>query len=256
MSSSLFNRRIVVTRSNEDNAILAESLRKRGAIPVEIPTIEIRHFPSPVVLPAPLMGLADDDWLIFTSANAVNVFFRWRVVKSRLPFSCRLACVGTQTANSLQTFGHRVDFVPASFTARDLADEIPEVDQKRVIWLGPQVRNNRLELTLKSRGAEVHFVPTYETIQCPLTSEAINQLRIGVDAITFASPSAVDSIMSQADNLTLEKISGVPVVCIGPVTAASAKERGLNVVAVPTTHDVISLVDALDHYFSTHPQRI
>jgi uroporphyrinogen III methyltransferase/synthase len=199
------------------------------------------------------MGLADDDWLVFTSANAVDVFFGWRVVTSRLPFSCRLACVGIQTANSVQKFGHRVEFVPTSFTAQDLADQIPEVERKRVIWLGPQIRNSRLELTLKSRGAEVHFIPTYETMRCPLTREAINRLRAGVDAITFASPSAVDSIMSQADNQTLEKISGVPVACIGPVTAASAKDRGLNVVAVPTTHDVISLVDALDHYFSTFP---
>lgn len=252
MKSALLNRRIVVTRAQDDAVVMCELLRAQGAIPVEVPTIEILEYPSPDELPPPLAGLTSEDWLVFTSPNAVGVFFSWKIVTKGLMLPCRIASVGGTTAKAIERYGFRAAFVPTTYTSQFLAEELPGVAQKRVIWVGPRVRNEHLEMILKRRGAEVEFIAAYETRRRPITDDGRHELKQGVDAITFASPSAVDGLMSQLDDRSLEFLSAAPVACIGPVTAAAARRSGLMVVAMPQAHDVVSLVDALAEYFSKH----
>ena len=63
------------------------------------------------------------------------------------------------------------------------------------------------------------------------------------DAICFASPSAVESYVEQAVSAATP-LPGL-VVCIGPVTAAAARARGLNVAAEASEHTVDGLLAAL-----------
>jgi uroporphyrinogen-III synthase len=65
-----------------------------------------------------------------------------------------------------------------------------------------------------------------------------------VHAVTFASPSAVKSVVAAlADAARL--LSTVVVAAIGPTTAEAARELGVEVRVVPREHSARALADAL-----------
>src|ERR1700723_3780235 len=72
----LANKRILITRTRHQASELATQLEALGATPILIPTIEIAPPISFAALDAALTCLATYDWLIFTSANAVEAFHR------------------------------------------------------------------------------------------------------------------------------------------------------------------------------------
>jgi len=81
----LFGRRIVVTRSREQAAVLARELRALGADAIEFPTIETTHPVSFGELDAAIDGIDRFDWIIFTSATGVDAFIaRLKVLRRDL----------------------------------------------------------------------------------------------------------------------------------------------------------------------------
>ena len=69
------------------------------------------------------------------------------------------------------------------------------------------------------------------------------------DVITFASPSAVEQFVKAGLVALLGDAVGVA--CIGPITAAAAREHGLNVAIEAPEHTAKGLLEALEGYFSS-----
>lgn len=65
--------------------------------------------------------------------------------------------------------------------------------------------------------------------------------------ITFTSPSTVKNL-SEIMGKEINKLLGTPTVCIGPVTARTAREYGFNVIAVAEEHSIEGLVETLASY--------
>jgi uroporphyrinogen III methyltransferase/synthase len=63
----------------------------------------------------------------------------------------------------------------------------------------------------------------------------------GADAVTFTSSSAVERYVELVGRRRMPPI----VACIGPITAATARDRGLAVSVEASVHTVDGLVDAL-----------
>src|ERR1700690_3223717 len=72
----LTNKRILITRASHQASDLAAQLEALGATPILIPTLEIIPPPTYAPLDAALTCLRTYDWLLFTSANAVEAFHR------------------------------------------------------------------------------------------------------------------------------------------------------------------------------------
>ena len=70
----LFGRRIVVTRSREQAGELVEMLEERGAEAIQAPTIRIAPPEDPRALDRACAEAGTYDWIVFTSANAVDYF--------------------------------------------------------------------------------------------------------------------------------------------------------------------------------------
>jgi uroporphyrinogen-III synthase len=70
----LTNKRILITRTRHQASDLATQLEALGATPILIPTIEIIPPETYAPLDAAIANLDAYDWLIFTSANAVEAF--------------------------------------------------------------------------------------------------------------------------------------------------------------------------------------
>src|SRR5258706_4371231 len=119
-SRPLFGKRILVTRPRDQAAELVDLLESFGAEAVESPLIRIVPPEDDAPLDEACANLGAFDWIVFSSANAVDAFVR-RLAAS--PFDVRalhgvnLCAVGSATAARLEALGLKVDLLPAGFRA-------------------------------------------------------------------------------------------------------------------------------------------
>ena len=74
----------------------------------------------------------------------------------------------------------------------------------------------------------------------------LDELRAGVDAVTFTSPSTVEGFLTDA---TRPYLTDAVIAAIGPVTTQALTEQGITVDVQPETYTTAALVEALAHYF-------
>ena len=166
----LFGRRIVVTRTRAQAGRFRDLLVERGADVVECPVIEIRPLDEsqPALLRA-IETLESYDWLLFTSANGVEVFFD-RLFASgrdlRALHRVRLGVIGAETGRALERLHLRPDLVPDEFKAEGLLAALGSEDLSGRRVLLPRARGARevLPETLRARGAHVDEIETYESV--------------------------------------------------------------------------------------------
>jgi uroporphyrinogen III methyltransferase/synthase len=101
---------------------------------------------------------------------------------------------------------------------------------------------------LTGLGARVERVVAYETVAAPLNSTTCRaEADAGrLDAVTFASPSAVNGLRAALGEMSFVHIlSQVPAVVIGPTTAAALHEIGMAPAGVADPSTLDGLVDAV-----------
>lgn len=243
-SRPLLGRTVVVTRASHQAPQLGRRLRAVGAAVVEAPAIALSA-PSDggAALRAAVSRVPDGAfaWVAFTSANAVHRFFE-HLPDARLLAGTRLAAVGPATADALRSYRVVADLVPAQHLAQGLVEAFPAPDEEAQTVLLPQAAGASpvLRTGLADRGWLVETVEAYRTVPVPLSAELLAQAG-AADAICFASSSAVDAYLDQAGTGRAPPL----VACIGPVTAARAAERGLEVSVQASEHTLDGLVAAL-----------
>ncbi len=251
----LRGRCIVVTRAGEPATALAARLRALGAEPIVCPTIATAPPDDWGPLDAALGRLDRYDWLVFTSANGVAAFAeRLGVSGHALPERVRLAAVGTATATALAEALRPPALVPAEHRALRLLDALGAVAGLRVLLPVADIARPELTASLLAAGAAVETVTAYRTV--PVCADAIGAvgaaLRAGrIDALTFASPSAVDGLLAALDATGMAGperhtlLEDAAICCIGPTTAAAARALGLTVTAVAREQTNAGLIAAL-----------
>jgi uroporphyrinogen-III synthase len=71
-----------------------------------------------------------------------------------------------------------------------------------------------------------------------------------IDMVTFTSSSTVTNLLALLGT-EIHSIGKAKVACIGPKTAATAKERGLRVDIVAGENTIPGLVEAIEQYYRT-----
>ena len=255
----LFGKRVLVTRTRQQASALADLLRREGAIPVELATLEL----TPVAKDADLESAAkrldshDYAWCLLTSANAVEFFlgFIERSGRDARAFAgCRIAAIGSGTALALRGHGLRADLVAADSRSEGLVEAMGGERLAGCRVLLPRAEGGRDILTdgLKRLGAVVDEVLLYES-RPPKEAdpEAVRLVREGqIDIATFASSSSVRNLAALLGD-DFARLKGVTVACIGPVTAATVREHGLTVAVEAREQSVEALVAALREHFTT-----
>jgi len=244
--------KVVITRSKKGNAELARSLEVLGFKPVPIDTIEFLPPEDWSTVDAGLNRLGEFDWILFTSPTGVE-FFEQRMRALSLPVPWRgkpaVAAVGEKTSAALQKEGIGADFVPSTFLTRALAEQLPRERGKRLLLLRADIADPKVVATLERSGFIVTDLTIYRTSSVAEgDGKAMEPALRGADAIVFASPSAVEAFMTRlgkpatASGLTKRLLA----VCIGPVTATAARERGFERILTPKTHTIDGLVQELE----------
>lgn len=241
-------KRVVVTRSRAQADAFAHKLAAAGFTPIIFPVIDFVPLP-PEPLDAALGCLPQYDWLIFTSVNAVEFFFRRVDERGIRVDGVAVAAVGSATANKLAERGLTTDFMPDEFTGAQLALGLGDLRGKRVLL--PRAKQGRPQIVglLRQQGAEVDDVALYETVTAVPTPAALADLAAGFDAITFTSPSSVRNFIKLTRLHNVSNFAHAVIACIGPVTATEAAKFNLRVDLVPDEYTIEGLVQVLREHF-------
>jgi uroporphyrinogen III methyltransferase / synthase len=253
----LFGRRLLVPRPEHQAAGTAEAIRRRGAEPIVIASIEIAPPPDPEALRAAARGVQNYDFCLFTSANGVERFFAAlaEVGRDARAFgSCKVGAIGPKTAQALVPHGIVADLVAREFVGEALARDILEIGGVRRVLI-PRARVAREELPelLRAGGMTVDVVPAYETRPAGAQhrDRLVALLEQGdLDVVLFTSSSTVDSLVGLLGPDAAGLLSRVTLACIGPITAATAQRHRLEVAVAAETYTVEGLLDALEQHYA------
>ena len=251
----LFGRRILVTRARHQASVLSQLLAQRGARPIELPTIDIQATTNNDELVQAILNLKRYQWIVFTSINGVEAFFRQLYglnLDTRTLSELKIGAIGPATAKALETKGIIPDYVPDVFTSGGLITGFESWNIAGQWFLLPRadIADKELSEGIRQLGAEIHEVVAYKTV--PAT-EAISQavdmlLSNKIDVITFTSSSTVSNLIAAFRGRELD-LNNVKVACIGSKTAASAVKAGLKVDIVASEQTIRGLVAAIEEYF-------
>lgn len=235
----LFGRHYLVTRAPEQAAGLVERLQDLGAQATSVPTIQFVDPDDLGPWQHAVKNLSEFQWLIFTSPNGVRTFLE-RLAQSEQDLRAikgRIACIGPSTARSLARSGLKADLVPEQYVAEDLlrvlSDQLQPGD--RILIPRAQVARDVLPEGLKALGAEVLVAPVYKTVRPDLqTTQLPDEARL-----LFTSSSTVKNWVELTPDVRF------PCFCIGPITAGTAKESGLEILGVAQEFTIDGLVECL-----------
>lgn len=270
----LQGQRILITRTSDQAGTFSEQLRALGATPVEFPTILIVPPEDWEPLDNALKRLCEADWydwLVFTSANGVHICFE-RLQKlgydARSFGDVRIAAIGPATAVEIARYGVTVDLVPAEYIAEGIAVALLDnarkfgesLEGKKVLLARAAEARNTLVTELQQAGASVEVVAAYRTVGIKYEDERGREIvhlleAQQLDILTFTSSSTVRNFMqwliqcdSDVANALLTSITRharPKIACIGPITAQTAREFGLDVHIEAQEYTIAGLIEAI-----------
>lgn len=255
----LFGKRVLVTRSREQASVLSEALEALGAEPLEFPTIGVAEPENYAPLDQAVSNLGSYKWVIFTSVNGVDYFFkrlRYHRKDIRELAGSKICAIGPKTREALEEYGLIVDYVPVEFRAEEilkmLQGKIAVGD--RVLLPRADIARVLLPEALTGLGALVDEVTAYRTVSGEGQGERIVEMlsKGEIHVITFTSSSTVRNFVNMLgvtdfDNL----LADATVACIGPVTADTARDMGVRVDLVAEEYTIEGLVSSILYYFKS-----
>ena len=251
IADGLAGLRVVITRPERQSEALCERLHALGALPIRFPTIATVPPEAGGGLDRAIARIADYDWIVFTSVNGVEHFWARLAFAPVAPqaagdgipgFAGRIAAIGPATAAALQERCTAVHLMPPEYRAEAILSAIGDVRELRILLPRADIARAALAQGLRERGARVDEVTAYRTIPGTPSPAAFDELRRGVDIITFTSSSTVRNFVA----LTQGMDCGDPLIaCIGPVTADTARQLGMHVHVVAEEYTVDGLTEAL-----------
>jgi uroporphyrinogen III methyltransferase/synthase len=259
----LHDRGIVVTRPRAQAALMVDLLESAGARVIEFPTIAIQAVTESPELDQAVEDLGGNDWVIFTSVNGVELFFRRmeeRGKDARAFGPARVAAIGPATAGALRRRGIQPDAVPARYQAEGLLDALGKdgLQGRSVLIPRAEMARDLLPDRLRELGARVNVAVTYRTVRPEADVDRLRRLLEDgrVDAVTFTSSSTVRNFTALFDPEEATRrlgAAGVVVACIGPITAGTAREIGYTVDLQAEEFTVPRLAAALARHFASRP---
>lgn len=224
MSGDLAGWAVVVTRPENADGPLSVRLRRNHARVLNLPTIEIGPPDDTDPLDAACAAIDGYDWVIFTSARAVEALAA-RV--SGEP-STRIASVGPATTRAIENQGWSVTLEGPGSGASGLASALLErLDgTRRLLFPASAIAGSELTDTLGASGCTIDRVVAYETRPRSDTgAQPTGPPR--ADAVTFTSPSAVDGWTHLFGTDPRPSLATTRVVAIGDTTLERLNSFGV-----------------------------
>ena len=155
---------IAITRPSDQAKKLKLLIEEAGGTPILFPLIQITQLADYSQFENVISHIADYDWAIFISSNAVQNGMP-RLIKRYIPLTLKFAAIGPVTASELQSFGVKEVLIPLGlFDSESLLalPEMQEINGEKVMIVRGVGGRDVLAETLKSRGAQVTFAECYQ----------------------------------------------------------------------------------------------
>lgn len=249
----LWGKKIVVTRARRQASVLAEKIEELGGEAIELPSIEIKKEADLSQLHKALLTINHYNWIIFTSVNAVDIFFE-EMLRLKLDIrdlkGCELCAIGPATRKRLEGRGLRVRVVPDEYRAEGILKDLEKLVQPGQWVLLPRAKGARgiLPDILRKWGAHVNEVHIYEAVEAGhIGQAALDRVLDGdMDYLTFTSSSTVHNFIRIVGSEYIPRINARSrVACIGPVTAETAAGLGLRVSIMAREYTLDGLLEAI-----------
>jgi uroporphyrinogen III methyltransferase/synthase len=251
----LSGKRVIIPRASDQARDTASALRERGAEPVSLPMIEIAPPPDPAGFSRAVSTLGQFDWVLFTSANAVEQLraeLGRQALDARAFGAAKVGAVGPKTAEALARLGIKADAVAQEFVGEGLATVLLNAGvRRRVLLLRALVAREALPEALRAAGAEVEVVAAYENKPLASSAAVLRERVEGgkADAILFTSSSTVTSTLEALGAEGKSLLSRLVLASIGPVTTRTLRAAGLEPTVQASVYTVDGLLDALEAHF-------
>ena len=252
-SLPLFGKRIAVTRTRDQAGELVHRLRELGADAFEMPTIRIEPAPNKREFYELVVDAPQYDWIIFTSPNGVDAFFRafFEIYRdARSIGGARIAAIGPATAARVAAFHLAVDVQPEKYIAEEIVKALQKetsVENLKFLLARAEGARDVLATELTRLGAIVDEAVAYRTV--PETRDVSGGLKrfreTGADMVTFTSSSTAENFQA----LDLPVPAGLVRASIGPVTSKTLQKLGTPPDLEAKVHDIPGLVDAILRFY-------
>jgi uroporphyrinogen-III synthase len=247
MSPPLAHLRIVITRAEHQADDLAAAFAHAGARVELLPLLEVVPPADPRPLERAATELALYDWVVFTSANAVEAFLP--LTGGAFPERVKVAVVGPATAEALRAFEIEPHLEARRADAEGLvADLAPHVARRRRVLI-PQAADARSTLAegLAAAGAEAITVVAYDKRLPPDASRRAAELFADdpLGWVTFTSPRIVRHFAGLFGADWPRRRGGLAAVSIGPVTSDELRRQGVEWIVEAVRPGVAGMVEAV-----------
>lgn len=253
----LFGRSIVVSRARAQASEFAIKLEQLGAETIQFPAIKIEPPDDYGPLDRALENLGQYRWVIFTSENGVSHFFlrlREKKLDIRELKGALICAIGPRTGEALAEKGLRVDYIPAEYRAEAMLEQVRGKIKPgdRILLPRADLARPLLAEALQNLEAIVDNVSCYRTIRGEGNFGLMKKMLASkeVDMITFTSSSTVENLVGMLGPGVKMLLEGVALAAIGPITAGTARGKGLEVDVEAEDYTIDGLVKAIVNYYS------
>ena len=239
--------RVLVTRAVHQASALGDALASFGLLVVTIPTIALEpptdRYAS---LHAAMQALESFDWLLFTSANAVQVFAEQQEELGADEVPCRVASIGAATSRALREAGLRVDLQPDVAVAESFARALrPHARGRHMLLVRAEDARDVLPREIEAAGGQLTVAVAYRTVVPTESVESLRRELNALAAITFTSSSAVRHLLELCDAAGMTIPASAALASIGPITSTTLRECGYSVSVEASTAQVEVLASEL-----------
>ena len=243
----LFGKRILITRARSQASKFSAMLSALGAKCIEVPTIKIvKPSDDYRAINMALAQIHEYNFILFTSENGVKHFFERLQLKNldtRSLANSKIAAIGSATSEELSHHGINADFVPNDFKAEALVELLKDkVAGNKVLIPRAEEAREILPQELTKYGATVEVVPVYKTISAVEGTIDLSD----IDLVTFTSSSTVKNLINEVG---AESLKNTKTAAIGPITAATLKNFGIEADIEAKEYTIAGLVEAILAYY-------
>ncbi len=230
-SSKLSNVWVVVTRPAHQADGISKLIEQSGGQVIRFPVIEIQVPVNIARLRAVLSRLADFDWLVFVSANAVHMGLQ-AIANTGVPRpNAKTAAVGVRTAQALQQRDWRVDLIarpPYNSEALLTEPRMQRVKGQRFLIFRGEGGRELLRETLITRGAQVDYAECYRRATARSDPTLLENAwsRQQLDVIMSTSVTGIDNLIGILAHGNRSSLLRTSLVVAGQRVAKAAHDHG------------------------------
>lgn len=190
-------------------------------------------------------------WVLFTSQNAVQIFFAEFTKKQmdiRQLGSLKFAVLGSGTEKKLREYGLNADFIPSTYMVSVLAEEFAKVigAQERVLIPRAVQGSEILNEIFNQHQIAYTDIPVYD-----VEGEVTEKIRLleELDCLVFVSASGVKDFFAQLRKKNLTMPENIKIACIGEITQNMIEQEYRAADIIARTNNVEGLIEAVKHYY-------